>query len=119
MFLLRDDAKDHRYLPLRNNFREQLIRILGLVERGDLVVVSFCGHGLYRAGESWLCPREADLAKPQETMVSLKAVYERLSTSKAALKLVMLDACRNDINPAGQKNARATKDVDRSSDLLG
>lgn len=114
VLLLHDGAKDRRYLPLRNNFREQLNRILGLVERGDLVVVSFCGHGFYRAGESWLCPREADLARPEETMVSLKSVYERLDTSKAALKLVMLDACRNDFNPAGQKSARATKGVNRS-----
>ena len=68
----------------------------GLVEKGDLVIVSFSGHGTSLLGKSYLCPSEADEDDPAGTMISLESVYRQLDRSRATQKLLVVDACHSD-----------------------
>lgn len=103
VFLLDDKADDSKYRPLKVNIERQLDLVLGLVEREDLVVVAFSGHGVHIDTKSFLCPTEARLTEPG-TLISLDTVYERLNKCPAALKLLLVDACRNDPRVGGQKS---------------
>ena len=107
IFLLTDDAGDSKYLPSRNNIRRQLEVVLSLADPQDLVLVVFSGHGMHLEGESFFCPSGAVVKDPQETMISLDFVYQRLETCKARQKLLWVDACRNDPRPPGRKDPRA------------
>ena len=60
------------------------------------MIVGFSGHGVALGEKSYLCPSGADLEDPAGTMVPLESVYERLDKCRAAMKLFLVDACRND-----------------------
>ncbi|MGH9518396.1 MAG: caspase family protein, partial [Terriglobales bacterium] len=92
-----------KYQPIKANIERQLGLLLDLVERGDVLLIAFSGHGVHLGKTSYLCPTEARLEEPK-SLVSLDVVYERLKESPAALKLVMVDACRNDPRQPGQKS---------------
>jgi len=74
-------------------------------------VVAFSGHGVHLDGKSYLCPAEAQLSRPKETMVSLETVYDSLRTSKASLKVLLVDACRNDPRRGGSKSLKPTTET--------
>jgi len=107
VFLLHDDAKEKKYLPFKANIERQLDLVLGLVEKDDVVVVSFSGHGMHFGGKSYICPTDAKLDDPA-SLVPLDSIYDRLKKSPAAFKLVVVDACRNDPRPGGQRSLTAT-----------
>ena len=110
VFLLHDDAKDKQYLPFKRNIEKQLELVLGLLEKDDLVVVAFSGHGVTLEGKSYFCPTDASLKEPQQTMISVETFYQRLEKSQAALKVMMVDACRNDPRVSGARSVRAAKE---------
>ncbi|HUY33152.1 MAG TPA: SUMF1/EgtB/PvdO family nonheme iron enzyme [Pirellulales bacterium] len=107
VFLLHDDAKEKKYLPIKANIERQLGLLLDLVQKGHVLLIAFSGHGVHLGKTSYLCPTEARIEHP-ETLVSLDAVYEKLNESPATLKLVMVDACRNDPRLQGEKSLDAT-----------
>jgi sulfatase modifying factor 1 len=122
VFLLHDKADVNKYRPFKESIETQLDLLLGkvddkgkavspgLVEKDDLVVVAFSGHGVQRDGVSYLCPVETRLDRP-ETLVSLEGIYNRLSACRAGQKLLLVDACRNDPRPGGQKGPRTTDET--------
>jgi len=111
--VLSDDAEKKRYLPFAVNIKRELKQLLALADGAELVVVCFSGHGVHLAGQSYLCPLEASLEDPGETMVRLEEVYEQLRACKAKRKLLIVDACRNDPLPEGAKSpVDLTKSVD-------
>jgi formylglycine-generating enzyme required for sulfatase activity len=103
VFLLHDEADQTRYRPMKSNIQRQLALVLRLAERRDLVVVGFSGHGVHYAGKSYLCPSEARLGDPS-TMVPLDWLYQELKKCRADLKLLLIDACRNDPRVGGQRS---------------
>jgi formylglycine-generating enzyme required for sulfatase activity len=103
VFLLHDKAEETQYRPMKANVLRELRQILGLVEREDMIVVGFSGHGVCLDGKSYLCPSEARLGD-MESLVSLDTVYAQLQDCPAAFKLLLVDACRNDPRPSGQKS---------------
>lgn len=104
VFLLTDSAKQTKYRPLKANVERQLSLVLDVAGADDLVVVGFSGHGVCLDGISYLCPNEARLDDTVATLISLDDVYKRLSKCRAALKLMLVDACRNDPRTKGQKS---------------
>jgi uncharacterized caspase-like protein len=102
--VLRDGLKDHHLLPYRNNIVTQLSNLLASVQKNDLVLVAFSGHGVHLDGKSYLCPADAQLDRAGDTMVSLDQVYELLQNSPASQKVLIVDACRNDPTPAGTRS---------------
>jgi len=102
--VLRDGLSDHHLLPYRNNIVTQLTNLLASVQKNDLVLVAFSGHGVHLEGKSYLCPADAQLDRASDTMVSLDQVYELLQNSPASQKVLIVDACRNDPTPAGTRS---------------
>jgi TPR repeat protein len=100
--------------PTAKNIRAQLSSLLEDRKETDTVVVAFSGHGVqFKDGSGhFFCPSDADLAD-RTTLISLKAVYEELKKSKARVKLLLVDACRND--PLAQRRSRALASVELES----
>jgi formylglycine-generating enzyme len=111
VFLLHDKAAEPKYLPFRENIEKQLNLVLGLADAGDLVIVGFSGHGVQLDGKSYLCPLDTRLDKLAATMIPLEGVYERMARCKATLKLLFVDACRNDFVPAGRRSVVLTRSL--------
>ena len=107
IFLLHDDAKEGRYKPTKRNIERQLEAVLKLVEKGDMVLLAFSGHGLHVAGESYLCPIDGELEKP-DSLIATDTIYEMLKDCPASLKVMLVDACRNDPYLGGRRSMAAT-----------
>jgi formylglycine-generating enzyme required for sulfatase activity len=96
--------------PTAKNIRDMLGRILKRVTKHDTVLVALSGHGIQarvKAGgsekeESFFCPTDAkprDTTDPKvlgETMIGIAEVFKELEESGAGVKLLLVDACRND-----------------------
>ena len=90
-------AEDTRLLPLAANVRKELRLVLDDLEERDSVVVALAGHGVRFRGEaeSYFCSADARLAD-KATLIVLREVYKELEASGAGLKVLLVDACRND-----------------------
>jgi TPR repeat protein len=101
--------------PTAKNIRGVLERILSRVTKRDTVLVALAGHGLQlkvkrkdAAGreveveEAFFCPcnaKQKDTTDPKvlgETLIPLSEVFKQLDESGAGVKLLLVDACRND-----------------------
>jgi hypothetical protein len=103
-------AKDPGARPTAANIRACLKSILDKVTRNDLVLIALAGHGLQLGvqvgdkmqDESFFCPSDAqprsglDLKQAETTMIGLTALFKQLDESGAGVKLMLVDACRND-----------------------
>jgi hypothetical protein len=98
-------------LPTAANIRAELKRILGGVTKHDTVLVALAGHGVQlrvkgpagkETDEAFFCPADARLTSstdPRElnkTLLSLNELFIQLEDSGAGMKLLLVDACRND-----------------------
>jgi sulfatase modifying factor 1 len=104
VFLLEDKA-EAKYRPSKANILRQLDLVLKIVEPNSLVVVGFSGHGVQIGEKSYLCPTEAQL-DDTDSLIRLDDIYRRLDESPATLKLLLVDACRDDPRLPGQKSAK-------------
>lgn len=117
--LLRDGSEESKYQPLKTNIERELDAMIDAAKPGDLMLVAFSGHGVHLDGTSYLCPIEAQLDKPGETLVSLEHVYRRLNSCSSGQKLLIIDACRNDPRLGGEKSiSKPTRDIDAFSRSL-
>lgn len=99
VYVMTDDS-EARYRPYRNTIERQLNNLLGLARReDDMLLIAFSGHGMHINGKSYFCPVDADPQKPAETMIEINGFYERLLKCPAAMKILLVDACRD--NPQG------------------
>ena len=106
-------ATKPRLLPLAATIRNELRLLLRDLEPEDSVVVAFAGHGVQFAGEksTYFCPADTKLAD-RSSLVPLDDVYKELEACKAGLKLLLVDACRNDPRT---KNSRSRAEVELES----
>jgi formylglycine-generating enzyme required for sulfatase activity len=90
-------ATKTRYLPQADKIRKELGALLRQVGKDDSLLVAFSGHGVQFEKEEdlFFCPADADL-KNRATLISLGEVYQDLEKCPAAVKLLLVDACRND-----------------------
>ncbi|HAH49328.1 MAG TPA: hypothetical protein DCM07_31720 [Planctomycetaceae bacterium] len=123
--LMHDSAAEKRYHPYKSNIESELDLLLGeldasgtklkqrgLVEQGDMIVIAFSGHGIHPTGgkQSYFCPTDAVVDRPA-SMVSLEKLYKQLELCPANIKLLVVDACRNDPRLNGQKGMKATDET--------
>src|SRR5262245_40127325 len=59
VFIFHDDAQDAGFKPLKANIERQLALLMRSVEKGDILLFGFSGHGLSIGGKTYLCPFEA------------------------------------------------------------
>jgi Tfp pilus assembly protein PilF len=90
-------ARPPRARATAANIRRELRALLKASQDNDTVVVAFAGHGVEfaRSDEPYFCPADAQLAN-RATLISLSEVYRELAGCKAAARLLLSDACRND-----------------------
>lgn len=121
--VLHQDADQERERPTKSNVQRELDLLLGELEqngktlkkqgyarKGDTIVIAFSGHGMHIDGTSYLCPAGARLGQPS-TFLSLQRIYQQLSNCEADLKLMLVDACRNDPRPAGRRSPEDRDEV--------
>jgi hypothetical protein len=105
--------RDPQLAPTKENIEKQVKTTLQKCRKGDSVLVAFAGHGLQFDGQkdSYFCPSDArPFADRTDSLVSLKRIYEELDASFASVKIMLVDACRND--PRG---GRGTRGLDADS----
>ena len=92
-------------LLLNANLSKMLTALNGLngkVDAGGTVIVYYAGHGIQLSGHNYLVPVDAGMSNrdmvTRET-IQLQDVIDKLESSGAANRLVILDACRNDPFP--------------------
>ncbi len=107
-------SEEARLLPSAENIRRELALLLRDREEGDTVVIGLAGHGVQIVGvdDSFFCPFDTRLADAS-TLLSIGEVYRQMEKSKAGLKLLLVDACRN--SPQSD-NSRARAVVDLASE---
>ena len=105
--------------PLKAQIEERLKRLLADSDMGpsDFVLVALSGHGLElgvgNASRAYFCPADGH-SERVETLIPVMWFYEQLAESKAGMKLLVVDACRNPVTP----RAGGVKPV-LSSEALG
>jgi len=103
VILLASDQPQQRQ-PNRGNILQYLSNLTGMVPKDGLLLVSFAGHGVDRAGRGYLCPSDAriggNIALLESTAVPVDTVREWIRETGVKQVLIILDACRN--NPSGR-----------------
>jgi TRAP-type uncharacterized transport system substrate-binding protein len=91
-----------------DGFRAALAEIAEAAAGAEVAAVFFAGHGTELAGKNYLLPVDARLAKAADLSlqaIALDTVLEQIAGA-TRLKLVILDACRNNLFPmAGAKRS--------------
>jgi formylglycine-generating enzyme required for sulfatase activity len=107
-------ALGFKVMKVENLKRQQIGRTLtafaNTLKPGDEVVVFYAGHGVQVKGINYLPTVDADIQSEEDVALNslnLNTLMERLDEAKAGLKLLFLDACRN--NPY----ARSLRSNDR------
>jgi len=90
-------GKNFNLIPSAERIRAELDHLVSQCNKGDHLVVAFAGHGVQYRGETtmYFCPADADLKK-RPTLINIADVYKALESCKADLKVLLVDACRND-----------------------
>jgi len=106
-------AQDPARAPTRANIEKYLKAVLEKSRRPDTVVLAFAGHGMQFSGkrECYFCPQDAKVTDPDpSSLISLNLVYEQLERSFAGVKILLVDACRDD-----PKADRGSRGIDADS----
>ena len=92
---------------------EQVEKRLEDRETSDTVVLAFSGHGLQFKGDAefYFCPGEAEL-KDRSSLVPMGRVMAEIGRCKAGRKLVLVDACRNELTPEAAAKSGAVIELE-------
>ncbi len=95
---------------LRHAEMDQLIeQFIARLGRGDLGLFFYAGHGLQLAEENYLVPidyKGASESDAKYSAVPASSVRDRMEDSGARLRLIILDACRNNPYRTRQRGGR-------------
>jgi hypothetical protein len=91
--------------PTRANIVRALASLTAKKRRQDTILIALSGHGMQQKvkekDESFFCPSDAQL-NDVGTMLSLGQLFADLDTCGAGVKLLLVDACRDE--PASGRN---------------
>lgn len=99
----------------RDKFFETLRSFASQAEKADWAVVYYAGHGFEIGGVNYLVPVDAKLAVDKDAETEAVALEQVLAAVGGArgLRLVMLDACRDNPFAAAMQHTIAMKLVDK------
>jgi hypothetical protein len=105
---LKRGNENPRFLPTARNARREFNLLAADRKPEDSLLVALSGHGITRKikvrdaegreqskSVAYFCPIDADI-EDADTLVSLDAFYQALEASEARVKVMFVDACRND-----------------------
>jgi formylglycine-generating enzyme required for sulfatase activity len=101
--------KNRSDAPTTANLRAEIKKLLAGKTRNDTILIALSGHGIQaevkEAGkvkeENYFCPADAQL-NDNSTLFSLGRLLRDFDTCGAGVKLLLVDACRND--PSAGRN---------------
>jgi TPR repeat protein len=100
-----EGKKDAAKRPTGENVRRALQALMAKKAREDTVLVALAGHGVQLTVKekdiSFFCPKDAQL-NDAETMLSLDRLFKDLDACGAGVKLLLVDACRNEPGARGR-----------------
>jgi uncharacterized caspase-like protein len=105
--LLTGSGGDEALRPTKANVESQVQDVLRRCAAGDTVLLAFTGHGVQFDGKKdcFFCPADGRPFRDEtNTLVSLSKVYAELNKSFAGMKVLLVDACRDD--PDAGRGAR-------------
>jgi uncharacterized caspase-like protein len=87
-------------MPTAARIREEVARVARLCEKKDLLLVALSGHGHQSPkGPASFCPYKAE-SNDEKSMLPVDEVVKEMAGSAAAMKVLLVDACRDDPNGA-------------------
>ncbi|MGB2614611.1 MAG: SUMF1/EgtB/PvdO family nonheme iron enzyme [Phycisphaerae bacterium] len=89
VIVMTDDAAEPQNRPTLGTMKRRIEQVADLAGEGDTVLVYFSGHGITKDGQGYLVPMDGDA----NSAVPLASVKDALLKSKAASKVLILDAC--------------------------
>ncbi|MCB1656694.1 MAG: caspase family protein [Pseudomonadales bacterium] len=100
---------DTEMLPNANldTMLEAINRARSKVDANGTLVFYYAGHGVQLDGKNYLVPVDARMANPdrvQRETIQVKEVIDKFNDSSAAVRVLMLDACRNDPFPKAHRS---------------
>ena len=102
--VLTDKRERAEEKPTVERINQVLDEILGdpRLDKGDLLVFYFSGHGVGAGGTDLLLPTDATFENYQEVGLPVKSIIERIAKSGVRNVVLITDACRSgDRNPFG------------------
>jgi formylglycine-generating enzyme required for sulfatase activity len=127
VILLASDQPVER-LPNRGNILQRLSNLKSLVPEDGLLLISFAGHGIDRAGRAYLLPSNArsndDVFLLANTSIPVDVIRDMISDAQMKQVIIILDACRNEpggrsdsINPLTKAYTRGFDFAARNQDI--
>ena len=95
------------------DFKRALRDFFAVAKGADIAVVFFAGHGIQIADQNYLIPVDAKLAQDYDAMdeaISLERIIEAIEPA-ARLRLVILDACRDNPFLVKMQRRAATRQI--------
>ena len=95
------------------DFKRALRDVFAVARGADIAVVYFAGHGIQIADQNYLIPIDAKLAQDYDAMdeaISLDRIIEAIEPA-ARLRLVVLDACRDNPFLVKMQRRGATRQI--------
>lgn len=127
-------AKNDALKPTAKNIRAQLKRLSDKVTKHDMLVLALAGHGLQlevvdprtnkKSEESFFCPSDArpkvggTLAELKQTMLPMLELFKELDECGAGVRLVLVDACRNEPKSARNMDVEARPSTRKGTAVL-
>jgi TPR repeat protein len=104
-------ARRKEDLPTAANLRAEIQVLLAGKKRSDTVLVALAGHGMQGSvkeggtekNESFFCPCDTQL-NDTSTLIGLTRLFADLDACGAGVKLLLVDACRNEPGARGFRN---------------
>ncbi len=103
---LSDEAGAQSEAPTIANVQEALDNLLKdpLLQKGDLFLLYFSGHGIGLPSGDYLCPSDAKLENVEKVGIPVRKVVERFVQAGLKNVLIIADACRSGTeNPFGEE----------------
>lgn len=99
VFVMTDDLDFMDPLfPVKANIEERIDYLLEFVEKEDLVVISFSGHGISDTkGNGYLLAVDTRISNKQETSVRVESIVNKFKTKGLKKTLLLIDACREEL----------------------
>ena len=101
------------------NILKTIQTVAGSCLKGDTLIVSLSGHGVQFEDEeplpsgiyeTYFCPESADIGD-KTTLLPVSQIMEVINNSEATRKLLLIDACREQLTHEGEANSRGARKI--------